>query len=306
MRVLVVGATGAIGAELVPQLIAEGHEVIGTFRRPEHERTLLAAGAKACRLNLLDAAAARRVVIDNEPEAIIHQATALADMKWSRNMDRTFAQTNRLRTEGVDRLLDAARDAGVERVLAQSYASARYAPTGGWVKTETDPLDPNPPAGARETNAAMRHLDDAVTASGGIALRYGSFYGTDNDGLLAPIRKRQFPVVGKGQGVSSFVHLADAAAATVLALTKGTPGGIYNIVDDEPAELREWLPFLAEVLGAKPPRHAPRWLAQLFAGPAAVAMATEGRGASNAKAKNELGWKLRYPSWREGFPAVYR
>ena len=243
-------------------------------------------------------------VVAAEPDAIIHQATALADARFSRNLDRTFAPTNRLRIEGTDALLAAAREAGVRRFVAQSFASYRYAREGGPVKTEDDPLDPDPVATTRETNAAMRHLDEAVIGAGGIALRYGGFYGAPERRLLAPVRKRQFPIVGDGGGISSFIHLDDAAAATVLALEHDGPG-VYNIVDDEPAPVREWLPVLAAVLGAKPPRHFPRWLARLFAGEAAVLMGTEARGASNAKAKRELGWTLRHPSWREGFPAAY-
>jgi nucleoside-diphosphate-sugar epimerase len=192
----------------------------------------------------------------------------------------------------------------VRRFVAQSFASYRYARVGGPVKTEDDPLDPAPVPATRETNAAMRYLDQAVTDAGGIALRYGGFYGAPNDGLLEPVRKRRFPIVGDGGGVSSFIHLEDAAAATVLAL-EHDGAGIYNIVDDEPAPVREWLPVLARVLGAKPPRHFPRWLARLFAGEAGVMMGTESRGASNAKAKRELAWTLRHPSWREGFVAAY-
>jgi nucleoside-diphosphate-sugar epimerase len=192
----------------------------------------------------------------------------------------------------------------VRRFVAQSYASARYARDGGPVKSEGDPLDPTPAPNAREAFAAMRHLDDAVSEAGGIALRYGAFYGASNDGLPEPVRKRQFPIIGDGGGVTSFIHLDDAAAATVLALEHGRPGA-YNVVDDEPAPVREWLPVLAEVLGAKPPRRVPRWLARLFAGEAVVMMGTESRGASNAKAKRELGWEPRYPSWRQGFAATY-
>jgi nucleoside-diphosphate-sugar epimerase len=304
MRVLVVGASGAIGTRLVPLLIAEGHEVIGTHTSPASEAKVRALGIRPVSLNLLDARAVREAVRAAEPDAIVHQATALANVGFSRSLDRTFALTNRLRTEGTDTLLAAARDAGVTRFVAQSFASFRYAREGGMVKTEEDRLDPNPPAAARETNAAMRHLDQAVTDAGGIALRYGSFYGGANDGIDTPVRKRQFPVVGNGSGVSSFIHLDDAAAATVLALDHTQPG-IFNIVDDDPAPMREWLPGLAQALGAKPPRHAPRWLARLIAGEGAVVMGTEARGASNAKAKKELGWTLRYPSWREGFTAVY-
>ena len=304
MRVLVVGASGAIGTRLVPQLIDHGHEVIGTFTSAGNAERVRALGAEPVALDLLDAQAARRTVLDTGPEAIVHQATALADAGFSRNLDRSFAPTNRLRTEGTDALLEAAREAGVRRFVAQSFAPYRYAREGGAVKTEDDPLDPAPPAVARETNAAMNHLDQAVTEAGGIALRYGGFYGALNDGLVKPVRKRQFPIVGDGGGVSSFIHLDDAAAATVLALEHGR-AGIYNIVDDEPAAMREWLPALADALGAKPPRHVPRWVARLIVGEVLVMMA-ESRGASNAKVKRELGWTLRYSSWRQGFIAAYR
>jgi nucleoside-diphosphate-sugar epimerase len=278
--------------------------VVGTYRAPGGADKLRGLGAEPLALDLLDARAVREAVLESAPDAIVHQATALSNMKWSRSLDRSFAPTNRLRTEGTDALLGAARAAGVERFVAQSFASYRYAREGGWVKTEDDPLDPTPLAGARETNAAMRHLDEAVVAAGGIALRYGGFYGAANDGLIEPVRKRMFPIVGDGAGVSSFIHLDDAAAATVLALEDGRPG-VYNVVDDEPAPMREWLPVLAEALGAKPPRRFPRWVARLLAGEGAVMMGTEARGASNAKAKRELGWTLRYPSWREGFAAAY-
>jgi nucleoside-diphosphate-sugar epimerase len=290
MRVFIAGASGAIGSRLVAQLIDAGHEVVGTYHSPANAERVRALGAKPVALDLLDARAVRKAVLESEPEAIVHH--------------RTFAQTNRLRTEGTDALLAAAREAGVRRFVAQSFASYRYAREGGPVKTEDDPLDPTPPPNTLETNAAMRHLDEAVTAAGGIALRYGGFYGATNDGLIGPVRKRQFPIVGDGGGIMSFIHLDDAAAATVLAVEDDRPG-IYNIVDDEPAPVREWLPVLATALGAKPPRHFPAWLARLFAGEAAVVMGTESRGASNAKAKRELGWTLRHPTWREGFAAAY-
>jgi 2-alkyl-3-oxoalkanoate reductase len=304
VRVLVVGASGAIGTRLVPQLIERGHEVIGTCRAPANAGRLRALGAEPVTLDLLDAPAARRAVLETAPDAIVHQATALADARFGRNLDRSFARTNRLRTEGTDTLLAAAREAGVPRFVAQSFASYRYAREGGPVKTENDPLDPAPAAGTRETNAAMRHLDEAVTGAGGIALRYGGFYGAANDGLITPVRKRQFPIIGDGRGVSSFIHLDDAAAATVLAL-EHDGADLYNIVDDEPAPLREWLPVLADALGAKPPRRIPGWVARLIMGEGLVMM-TESRGASNARAKQELGWTLRYPSWRQGFTAAYR
>jgi 2-alkyl-3-oxoalkanoate reductase len=304
MRVLLVGASGAIGTRLVPQLVDRGHEVIGTSSSPDKTDSVRAIGAEPLVLNALDRRAVRKAVLEAEPDAIVHQATALADVRFSRNFDRIFAQTNRLRTEGTDNLLAAAREAGVRRFVAQSFASMRNAREGGMVKSEDDPLDPTPVDTVRETAAAMRYLEQAVTDAGGTVLRYGAFYGAANDGLIAPVRKRYYPIVGDGGGFTSFIHLDDAAAATVLALEHGE-AGIYNIVDDEPAPVREWLPVLADALGAKPPRRIPRWLARLFAGEAVVMMGTEARGASNAKAKRELGWELRYPSWREGFAATY-
>jgi 2-alkyl-3-oxoalkanoate reductase len=304
MRVFVAGASGAIGTRLVPQLIERGHEVIGTFKSPGNAERVRALGAEPVALDLLDARAVRNAVLGAAPDAIVHEATALADMRFSRNFDRGFAQTNRLRTEGTDALLAAAREAGVRRFVAQSFASARYAREGGPVKTEDDPLDPTPPANARQSFAAMAYLDQTVTDAGGVILRYGGFYGAANDGLIEPVRKRQYPIIGDGGGITSFIHLEDAAAATVLALEQDGPA-IYNIVDDEPAPLREWLPVFAQALGAKPPRRFPAWLARLVAGEAAVVMGTTARGASNAKAKRELGWTLRYPSWRQGFAEVY-
>ena len=304
MRVLVVGASGAIGSSLVPQLIDDGHEVTGSCHSPGKAGRLRALGAEAVLLDALDPAAARRVVAAAKPDAIIYQATALAGGGFSRNLDRGFAATNRLRTVGIDAVLAAAREAGVARFVAQSFAPHRYAREGGWVKTEDDPLEGAPPASARQTFAAMNHLDEAVTAAGGIALRYGGFYGDDRNAMFKAVARRQMPVVGDGAGFSSWVHLDDAAAATVLALGHDGPG-IYNITDDEPAPMREWLPVLAEALGAKPPRHVPGWVGRLFAGEGVVMMA-ESRGACNAKAKAELGWRLRYPSWRQSFAATAR
>jgi nucleoside-diphosphate-sugar epimerase len=305
MRVLLIGASGAIGSRLVPQLIDDGHEVVGTCHSPAKTERLRALGAEPVVLDALDRQAVRDAVARAEPDAIVYQATALADMRFGRNFDRTFAQTNRLRTEGTDNLLAAARETGVQRFVAQSFASMRNAREGGMVKSEDDPLDPNPPTTMRQGQAAMRHLEQAVTEAGGIALRYGGFYGDRNDGMVEPVRKRQFPIIGDGAGVISFIHLDDAAAATVRALDHDGPA-IYNIVDDEPAPMREWLPALAAALGAKPPRHMPVWLARLIAGEAAVLMGTEARGASNAKAERELGWTPEhYPSWRQGFAQVY-
>jgi nucleoside-diphosphate-sugar epimerase len=304
MRVLVIGASGAIGTRLVRQLIEKGHDVIGSHRSPPSAARLRVLGAEPVAVDILDGAAAYEVVAHAAPDAIVHQATALTDVSFSRNLDRSFTETNRLRTEGTDALLAAARRVGVARFVAQSYANFRYARAGGPVKTEEDPLDPTPVETMRETAAAMQRLDRAVTGAGGIVLRYGSFYGAADDGLLEPVRRRQFPIVGDGAGVSSFVHLEDAASATVLALEHDGPA-IYNIVDDDPAPVREWLPVLADSLGAKPPRRFPRWLARLFAGEAAVMLGTEARGASNARAKRELGWTLRHPSWRQGFSEAY-
>ena len=305
MRVFVVGGSGAIGSRLVRQLIDAGHDVIGTFNSTSSEERLRMLGAKPVMLDLLDARAVRKAVIENEPEAIVHQATALANVKFSRNMDEVTAKTNELRTRGTAALLAAAREVGVHRFVAQSVAAySRYAREGGPIKSEDDQLDPTPPKDFRRGAEALRYLDQAVTGFGGIALRYGAFYGAANDGSIEPVRKRQFPIVGDGGGIWSWIHLDDAAAATVLALEHDGPA-IYNIVDDEPAPVREWLPVLAQALGAKPPRHFPTWLARILAGEAVTVMSTEARGASNAKAKRELGWTLRYPSWRQGFPEVY-
>ncbi len=304
MRVFVVGASGAIGRRLVPQLIDAGHEVTGTCRSPAKVDRLHELGAEPVVLDLLDAAAVERAVVDAKPDAVVDEATALAGLSDFKHFDRSFAQTNRLRTAGTDALLAAADAAGVERVVVQSFASHRFARTGAMVKTEDDPLDPDPPAPMRETVEAMAYLDRTVVAAGGLALRYGGFYGDPEDELVEAVRARKFPIVGDGGGVWSLIHLDDAAAATVLALENGDPG-VYHVVDDEPAPVREWLPALARVLGAKPPMRFPRWLARIVAGEVPVVMMTEARGASNAKAKRALGWTLRYPSWREGFAASY-
>ncbi len=304
MRVFVAGASGAIGTRLVPQLIGHGHEVIGTATSLDRARRISALGAEAIVLDLLDGRAVREAVLAVEPEAIVHQATALANLSDFKHFDRSFAKTNKLRTKGTDNLLTAAREARVRRFVAQSYASARYAREGGPVKTEDDPLDSNFPEAGRESWNAMAYLDRVVTEAGGVALRYGVFYGDPDDKLVEAVRKRMFPIVGQGGGISSFIHLDDAAAATVLALDHEGPA-IYNIVDDEPASAHEWLPEVARIVGAKPPRHFPVWLARLFAGEVMVLMGTEGRGASNANAKSGLGWTLRYPSWRQGFAALY-
>jgi 2-alkyl-3-oxoalkanoate reductase len=303
MRVLVIGASGVIGRRLVPRLRERGHDVIGTSRSASKAAPLRELGAEPVVLDVLDAGAVRQAVTAARPDAIIYQSTALTGISDFKHLDRTFAQTNRLRTEGTDNVVAAAGDAGA-RVVAQSYAPNRYLREGGMVKSEDDPLDPNPPAAMSQTVAAMNHLEQAVSAAGGIALRYGSFYGEADDGMVDAIRSRKFPVVGNGAGLMSFIHLDDAAAATVIALGHDGPA-IYNIVDDDPAPARVWLPEVARVIGARPPMHFPRLAARLVAGDMAVMMATEARGASNAKAKRELGWTLRYPSWRQGFAAAY-
>jgi len=302
MRVLLVGASGAIGSRLIPQLAERGHQVTGTSRSAAKAGQLRSLGAEPAVLDVLDAGAVRAVVAKARPDAIVYQATALAGQAFSRNMDRGFAPTNDLRTKGTDLLLAAAAEAGVAGFIAQSFAPFRYAHIGGPVKDEGDPLVSDPPPSARLMFGAMAHIDLAVTAAGGIALRYGGFYG-DVDAMVTAVRKRQFPLIGDGGGMMSFIHLEDAAVATVLALDAEGPA-IYNITDDEPAAMRDWLPALAAALGAKPPYHVPGWVGRLFMGKT-LAMMTEARGASNAKATKELGWTLRYPSWRTGFPAAY-
>jgi 2-alkyl-3-oxoalkanoate reductase len=305
MRIFVTGATGAVGTRLVPQLVQRGHEVIGTARSPEKADRLRAQGAEAVLLDVLDRRAVRDAVAAARPDAIVHEATALAGMTDIKHFDRSFEPTNRLRTEGTDALLAAAAESGAGRFVAQSYAGWPYARQGGPVKTEDDPLDPSPVPAMSKTLAAIRYLEKAVIGAGGTALRYGTLYGSPGDAQLPLVRKRRFPIVGEGGGVWSFVHLDDAAAAAVLAVERDA-SGIYNVVDDEPAPVREWLPALAETIGAKPPRRIPRWLARLAAGEAGVVLMTEIRGASNTKAKRELGWTLRHPSWRQGFRTAYR
>jgi 2-alkyl-3-oxoalkanoate reductase len=302
MRVLVVGASGAIGRRLIPQLAERGHQVTGTSRSAANAGQLRSLGAEPAVLDVLDAGAVRATVAAARPDAIIYQATALSGQGYSRNMDRAFGPTNELRTTGTDNLLAAAREQGGPRFIAQSFAPFRYAHAGGPVKDENDPVLADPPPSTRQMFAAMAHIDQAVTAAGGIALRYGGFYG-EEDAIVRAVRKRQMPLLGNGGGMMSFIHLEDAAAATVLALDADGPA-IFNVTDDEPAPMRDWLPALAAAVGAKPPHHLPVWVGSLFMGKS-LPMMTEARGASNAKAKKELGWTLRYPSWRQGFAAVY-
>ena len=303
MRVFVAGATGVMGRQLMPRLLEAGHRVAGMTRTESKRAELWDLGVQPVVADALDPEQVAAAVAEAQPDVIVHELTAIGVFD-PRNFDRAFAATNRLRTEGTDHLLSAGQAVGVRRFVAQSYAAWPYARIGGPVKSEDDPLDATTLPNSAETFAAMTHLEDAVTEFGGIALRYGLFYGAANDGLIEPVRKRQFPIVGDGGGIMPFIHLDDAAAATVLALEHDTPA-IFNIVDDDPAPAREWLPAMAEALGAKPPRKFPAWLARLFAGKANVVLATEARGASNAKAKRELGWTPRYPSWRQGFAAAY-
>jgi len=308
MRIFVAGATGVIGKRLVPLLRANGHEVVGTTRSPGKVDDLRALGAEPRVLDVLDAVAVGKALSEARPDVVVHQATALSDLGSLRNLDEAFADTNRLRTEGTDNLLAAAQAAGAEKFVAQSFAGWPYAKEGSLVKDEEAPLDPSPPANAEQSMAAIRHLEKAVAgaeALAGIVLRYGGFYGPgtslfEGGEHVAAIRKRAFPLVGSSAGMWSFVHIDDAAAATLAAIERGSRG-IYNVVDDEPAPASEWLPYLAERLGAKQPRHVPEWLGRLVAGEQVVSMMTEARGASNAKAKRELGWTLVHPTWREGF-----
>lgn len=298
MRVFVVGASGAIGQPLVRQLVAAGHDIVGTHHRPETADRLRALGAKPVQLDLLDAAAVRRTVLNARPDAIIHQATALGNAAFS-NPRKAARATTELRTKGLDNLLAAGKEAGVKRFVAQSFGNFRYTRGDGRPKSENDPLDPAMPKDLQ----ALQRLEETVVAAGGVALRYGAFYGAANDPMVAHVKKRMFPIIGDGAAVFSFIHVEDAATATVLALDKGRPG-VYNVVDDEPVPMREAVPALATAMGARPPRRVPLWLAKLFGG-RLVTMMSQGTGLTNAKAKRELGWSPQYPSWRQGFPAAY-
>jgi len=315
MKVFVAGATGALGRQLVPRLVAQGHEVVGMTRSASKQDLVRSLGARPVVADALDPDAVAQAVASAEPEVIVHQLTALSGKMSAREMrhpDRAAPaiMTNRLRTEATDHLLAAGRAVGARRFVAQSFGAFRFARTGGPVHTEAEPLDPDPPGALRAMQSGYLYLEQAVTSiewGEGLALRYGGFYGPGTglsaapDAVMAaPIRKRQFPIVGDGGGVWSYIHIDDAAAATAAAVERGEPG-VYNVVDDEPAPVREWLPVLAGALDAKPPRRIPRWLGRLAAGEAATLMMTDVRGASNAKAKHELGWQLRYPSRRQGF-----
>jgi len=300
MRILLIGASGAVGIHLTRQLAAQDHEVTGTCRSAASKGKIRAAGATPLVLDVLDAAATRSAVAGTRPDAVICQATALAGARFGRSLDKTFGPTNRLRTEGTANVIAAVQSAGVRRLVAQSFAPYRYASPGP-VAAEDDPLLATPPASAAQTFAAMTSLDEAVTAAGGIALRYGGFYG-EPDQMTAAVARRRYPLVGDGRAMMSFIHLHDAASAAVAALEADGPA-IYNVTDDEPAPMREWLPALAAALGAKPPRHVPEWAGRLAMG-AGLDMMMQARGAANTKARKELAWTPRYPSWRDGFGAI--
>ena len=310
MKVFVAGATGALGKQLVPMLVEQGHEVTGMTRTPSKQDLVRELGARSAVADALDPQAVAQAVAEAEPEVVIHQLTAIDAAAFGRSLDKTFALTNRLRTEGTDHLLAAANAAGARRFIAQSFAGWPFERTGGPIKTEEDPLQASPPKTVSETLGAINYLEATVTGAEGIeglALRYGGFYGPGTSLAVNPdgeqvemVRKRRFPIVGNGAGIWSLVHIHDAAAATAAAVERGEPG-LYNVVDDEPAPVSVALPELARVIGAPPPRRIPRWLGRLLAGEGMTIMMTEVRGASNAKAKRELGWELRYPSWRRGF-----
>jgi nucleoside-diphosphate-sugar epimerase len=305
MRVFVAGGTGVIGRRLVPQLVARGHQVTATTSSPGKLNVLAQLGAEAVVMDGLDAVSVGEAVAAARPDAIVHQMTAIsvahAGKPNFKHFDRWFATTSRLRTEGTDHLLAAAEASGVSNFVAQSYASWNGIRQGGWVKTEADPLDLEEGTAAQAGMEAIRHLEDVVLKAGGAVLRYGWLYGPGaTDDLVEVVRKRQFPLVGSSAGYTSWVHVDDAARATVLAVEQQVKG-VFNIVDDEPAPASEWLPYLAACVDAKAPMRVPTWLARPLAGEVAVIMMNEGRGFSNAKAKRELGWELRYPSWRKGF-----
>ena len=304
MRVFVAGGTGVLGRRLVPQLVTRGHQVTATTTSAAKLDLLERLGATGVVMDGLDAVSVGEAVAKARPDTIVHEMTGLSaahagkpDLK---HPDRFFAATNRLRSEGTDHLLAAAEAAGVSHVVGQSFGAFGGIREGGWVKTEEDPMDPGPTS-AREGAEAIRHLEDVVVKAGGAALRYGSLYGPGaTDDQVELVRTRKFPLVGGGTGYMSWVHLDDAASATILAM-EHKASGVFNIVDDEPAPASEWLPYLAACAGAKKPMRVPVWLARLLAGEMAVMIMTDARGFSNAKARRELGWQLRYPSWRQGF-----
>ena len=309
MRIFLAGATGAVGQRLMPQLLAEGHEVVAMTRTAAKADGLRAAGALPVVADALDRDAVMGAVLGAEPEVIVHQMTALAGATDLKHFDRVFATTNRLRTEGTRHLLDAARAAGTRRLIAQSYTGWPFAREGGPVKDEDAPLDPAPPRAQRESLAAIRELEALVGGAEdveGVVLRYGGFYGPgtslSTDGEMTElVRRRRLPVVGSGEGRWSFTHIDDAAGGVLSALAPGGPAGVFAIVDDEPARTADWLPALAAALDAPAPRHVPAWLGRIAAGEAVVTMMTTSRGASNERARRVLGWTPRWPTWRDGF-----
>jgi nucleoside-diphosphate-sugar epimerase len=310
MRVFVAGATGAVGSRLIPLLVSAGHSVLGLTRTPSKAETIRRAGADVAVVDALDGVAVRGAVISAKPDVIVHEMTALSGVSDLRRFDRVFALTNRLRTEGLDHLLVAAKQAGTRRVVVQSFGGWPFARTGGPVKTEKDPLDPEPPKQLRRTLDAIRYLESKTTGAfegEGLVLRYGTFYGPGTGMLdrsvIDQLRRRRVPLIGDANGWWSFLHIDDAAAATAIAIERGAPG-IYNIVDDEPAPVRDWLPALAALVGAKPPWRLPKWLGRLIAGDHIVRMMTETRAGSNAKAKRDLSWQPAHASWRQGFVEV--
>jgi nucleoside-diphosphate-sugar epimerase len=311
MRIFVAGATGAVGRPLVRELISAGHSVVGLTRTPAKADDVKQMGAEPVVADGLNSRAIRAAVNSTKPEVIIHEMTDLAGAADLRHFDRAFARSNRLRTTGTDNLLSAAREAGVRRFIAQSFCGWVFSRTGDSIKTEADELDPDPPHEFRRTLKAIRYLEQTVTGSSqpeGIVLRYGAFYGPGTGvldrAMIDQIRRRRVPLIGDGGGWWSFVHVDDAAAATVRAVEHGNPSNIYNIVDDEPARVKEWLPALATMLRARPPLHLPAWIARLLAGEHTVVMMTQVRAGANTKAKRELDWRPAHPSWREGFAEI--
>lgn len=311
MRIFVAGATGALGKQLVPRLVGSGHEVTGMTRSRSKADAVRELGARPVVADALDPEEIASAIAATEPEVIVHELTSLTGSIDLKHFDRTFELTNRLRTEATDHLLAAGQAVGIRKFVAQSYTGWPYAREGGPVKSEEDPLDPSPVPGMERSLAAIRHLEDAVTGSGwteGIVLRYGGFYGPGTSfwpggEQYEQILRRKWPVVGSGGGMMPLVRIDDAAEATQAAIERGRRG-IYNVCDDSPEPVNRWLPEVAEAIGAKPPRRVPRWLARVLAGEVPTVMMTEGRGASNAKAKRELGWSPRHPSWREGLAEV--
>jgi nucleoside-diphosphate-sugar epimerase len=313
MRIFVAGATGAVGRELVPALISAGHAVAGLTRMPAKAEGLRRAGALPVVADVFDEPSIRQAFASFRPDIVIHELTGLSGVSDLVHFDRTFAATNRLRREGTDLLLTAARAAGVRRFIAQSFCGWPYERKGGAIKSETEALDPAPPAEQRRSLEAIEYLERTVTASRvpeGIVLRYGILYGPGT-GMLDPaaielIRRRRFPLIGDGTGWWSFLHVADAASAAIAAINRGASGEIYNVADDEPAQVKQWLPALADMLGAKPPLRVPAWIGRLLAGEHMVSMMTQVRAGSNDKAKRGLGWRPAYPSWRTGFAEILR